>query len=71
MGDGKIEIVFNGFKQTVPGRCTIADLIELTEERDGGLIVEHNNRYVFKQNYDNTFLSEGDKVEFINPDFGG
>jgi thiamine biosynthesis protein ThiS len=67
----EIEIVFNGFKQTLPAPFTIADLIEITEERDGGLIVEHNNRYVFKQDYGDTFLAQGDKVEFINPDFGG
>jgi len=36
-----------------------------------GLIVEVNNRFVFPGDYGKTFLSEGDKVEFINPDFGG
>lgn len=66
-----IEIIFNGMKEKVPAKATIADLIRLMEEKDSGLIVELNNRFVFPQKYRETVLSEGDKVEFINPDFGG
>jgi len=58
-------------KEAVPEKTTIADLIVRTKEKDGGLIVEHNNKYVFAGQYETTILSEGDKVEFINPDFGG
>ena len=67
----KIEIIFNGVKEVVPENTTITYLIELTKEKDSGLIVEHNNRFVFPQKYLETVLSNGDKVEFINPDFGG
>ena len=66
-----IEIIFNGIKEKVPANATIADLIALTEEKDSGLVVELNYRFVFPQKYQETILSEGDKVEFINPDFGG
>lgn len=42
-----------------------------TDERDRSLIVEVNRRFIFPGDYGKTFLSEGDTVEFINPDFGG
>ena len=45
--------------------------INRQNEHDVGLIVEHNNRFVYPQKYSTTVLSDGDKVEFINPDFGG
>ncbi|OPY77291.1 MAG: sulfur carrier protein ThiS [Syntrophorhabdus sp. PtaU1.Bin058] len=67
----KIEITFNGMKEAVPENATISDLIQLTQEKDSGLIVEINNKFVFPQQYPETVLSDGDKVEFINPDFGG
>ena len=67
----KIEITFNGMKEMVPENATIADLIKLTKEKDSGLIVELNNCFVFPQKYPEALLSDGDKVEFINPDFGG
>ena len=66
-----IKIVLNGFKETVPEGTTIADLVLASNEKDRGLIVELNNRFVFPHSYGVTFLSPGDKVEFINPDFGG
>jgi thiamine biosynthesis protein ThiS len=67
----KIEITFNGMKEMVPENTTITDLIKLMKEKDSGLIVELNNRFVFPQKYPEAVLSDGDKVEFINPDFGG
>ena len=66
-----IEIIFNGLKEKVPEHTTIIDLINRQNEHDVGLIVEHNNRFVYPQKYSTTVLSDGDKVEFINPDFGG
>ncbi|OPY00250.1 MAG: sulfur carrier protein ThiS [Syntrophorhabdus sp. PtaB.Bin047] len=66
-----MDIIFNGVRERVPERTTISDLVVRTDEKDGGLIVEVNRRFVFPANYGKTFLSEGDTVEFINPDFGG
>jgi thiamine biosynthesis protein ThiS len=66
-----IGIILNGMMEKVPANTTIADLIRIMEEKDSGLIVELNNRFVFPQKYPETILSEGDKIEFINPDFGG
>jgi thiamine biosynthesis protein ThiS len=71
MGIKEIEIIFNGMKEKIPENTSVAQLINITGEKDKGLIVEHNGRFVFQQKYMTTVLSEGDKVEFINPDFGG
>ncbi|TRZ51927.1 sulfur carrier protein ThiS [bacterium] len=71
MNMGEIQIIFNGRKETVPENTTIADLIVKTKEKDGGLIVEHNNKFIFQRQYEMTVLTDGDKVEFINPEFGG
>lgn len=67
----KIEVIINGVKEIVPKDLTIAELIELFNEKDKGLIVEKNNRYVFPSKYKTTIVNNGDKIEFINPDFGG
>jgi thiamine biosynthesis protein ThiS len=67
----EIEILFNGVKERVLQDTTVSDLITQLAEKDGGLIVEVNNRFVFPQKYSSTILLQGDKVEFINPDFGG
>lgn len=66
-----MDIVFNGVRESVPDRTTISDLIMRTDEKDRALIVEVNRRFIFPGDYGKTFLSEGDTVEFINPDFGG
>jgi len=29
------------------------------------------NRFIHPQAYHTTLISEGDRIEFINPDFGG
>jgi len=66
-----MDIIFNGVCEDVPEKTTVSDLVIRTNETDRGLIVELNRRFVFPADYAKTFLSEGDKVEFINPDFGG
>jgi len=33
--------------------------------------VEHNNQFVFVQEYASRTVSRGDRIEFINPNFGG
>ena len=66
-----IRIVVNGFPETVPENATVADLLEHFQEGDKDLIVERNGRFVFAQTYASTTVAEGDRLEFINPDFGG
>ncbi|HBE45618.1 MAG TPA: hypothetical protein DDW17_09325 [Deltaproteobacteria bacterium] len=66
-----IEIILNGFKEKVPANITISQLISYINEKDSHVIVEINSKYVFPQFYSSTIVSDGDRVEFINPDFGG
>jgi len=66
-----ITITVNGFAEAVPAAVTIADLIDRFEERDVHLIVEHNGRFVYPQDYETTRPAAGDTLEFINPNIGG
>lgn len=66
-----VEIFLNGLKERVPEGTTIARLIEMSGEEDRHLVVERNNRFIHSQAYRTTLISEGDRIEFINPDFGG
>ncbi len=66
-----IRIVVNGFEEAVPESTTIEDLIRRFEEGDVDLIVEHNGRFVYPRQYATIHVAAGDRVEFINPNFGG
>lgn len=67
----EIEITINGFKEKVSADVTILGLIEQFKEYDVHMIVEHNGRFIYPKEYETTSVSEGDRLEFINPDFGG
>lgn len=67
----EIEILLNGFREKVPKGITISSLILKFKEDDVHLIVEHNGRFVYPQKYVTTRISEGDRIEFLNPNFGG
>lgn len=71
ISNDKIVIILNGLKTEIPGKSSIASLIRYVKEGDAHLIVEHNGRFIYPQNYEETWLAEGDTLEFINPDFGG
>ena len=66
-----IHITVNGLPEAVPPSATLADLIDLFHEIDRDLIVEHNGRFVFPQDYTSTAVAPNDRVEFIHPNFGG
>ncbi len=66
-----IQIIVNGFPETVPAQTTLWQLITRFQEGDTDLIVEHNGRFVFPKQYPDTIVAPGDRVEFINPNFGG
>jgi sulfur carrier protein ThiS len=51
--------------------ATLADLISLFGETDPDLIVEHNGRFIFPQDYATITVVVRDRVEFIHPNFGG
>lgn len=66
-----IVIIVNGHPETIRKDMTIADLIRYFQEYDTDLIVERNGRFVYPDQYDRLVLDPGDRVEFINPNFGG
>jgi thiamine biosynthesis protein ThiS len=66
-----IEIIINGFPEKVLEGTTISDLVIRFGEGDVDLIVEHNSRFIYPRNYGDIIVSKGDRIEFINPNFGG
>jgi len=67
----RMEVIVNGFKERLPQKMTISELIKKYHEDDTHLIVEHNGRFIYPRHYTTTVISEGDLIEFINPNFGG
>ena len=66
-----INIIVNGMEEDVPEGSTLTFLIERFQEKDPALIVGLNGRFVFPKEYSTTTVAANDRVEFINPDFGG
>lgn len=68
---GDMGIRVNGFEEKVPENATISSLIAFFRENDVHLIVERNGQFVHPEKYATTSVSEGDRIEFINPAMGG
>lgn len=66
-----IHITVNGFIESVPADASLADLIVRFKEGDVDLIVELNGRFIYPRQYAATRVRAGDRLEFINPNFGG
>lgn len=66
-----IEVTVNGTTERIAEGATVAGLIAHFREEDLHLIVEHNGRFVYPRMYETTVVAEGDRIEFIHPDFGG
>jgi thiamine biosynthesis protein ThiS len=64
-------IILNGYKESIPEKASIADVIHTQQEFDIHMIVELNHCYIHQKDYDTTFLTEGDVLELIHPAFGG
>jgi thiamine biosynthesis protein ThiS len=69
--DKTIEVIVNGIKETLAENTTISQLIVGYKEGDVDLIVERNGRFVYPRNYAEIILLNDDRIEFINPNFGG
>jgi len=67
----EIAIIVNGFRENIPENSSISALIAHFGEGDSDLIVEHNGRFVYSHQYPKIMVSEDDRIEFINPNFGG
>jgi thiamine biosynthesis protein ThiS len=71
MTPAEIHITVNGFSESVPAEASLAELIVRFKEGDADLIVELNGRFVYPRQYAATRIQAGDRLEFINPNFGG
>jgi len=69
--DKTIEVIINGIKETLAENTTISQLIVGYKEGDVDLIVERNGRFVYPRKYEEIILLNDDRIEFINPNFGG
>ena len=66
-----IEIILNDTRERIPAHSSLQNIIGHFKETDPDLIVELNGRFVYPRTYATTLLDEGDRLEFINPNFGG
>ncbi len=64
-------IMVNGFREEIREGATVMEAIRRWEEEGPHLIVELNHRFVHPGAYAATPLKEGDRLELINPAFGG
>lgn len=69
--DDRVRIVVNGFAEEVPAGTSIQGLIAIFKEGDTDLIVELNGAFLYPERYATTVVRPGDRIEFINPNFGG
>jgi thiamine biosynthesis protein ThiS len=66
-----INIKLNDAIEQVSPDSSLQALIRRFKEADPDLIVELNGRFVYPRAYSKTIVREGDRLEFINPNFGG
>jgi thiamine biosynthesis protein ThiS len=66
-----ISITLNDIPEHVPSHISLEAVIKLFGEADPDLIVELNGRFVYPRAYAGTIIKKGDRLEFINPNFGG
>lgn len=66
----KITVTVNGEKKEFHEGATIREMLDLLEIKSKMLVVEKNTEIVDKNNYQATFLKEGDNYEIVGF-FGG
>jgi thiamine biosynthesis protein ThiS len=66
-----IEILVNDMSIEVEAESRLDRLIKHLGEMDPDLIVELNGKFVYPKAYAGTIVNQGDRLEFINPNFGG
>jgi thiamine biosynthesis protein ThiS len=66
-----IKIKLNDVIEEVAADSSLQALIRRFNEADPDLIVELNGRFVYPRAYAVTIVQHGDRLEFINPNFGG
>ena len=66
-----IIITLNDIPERVPVDSSLEDVIKLFGEADPDLIVELNGRFIYPRAYAGKIIQNGDRIELINPNFGG
>lgn len=66
-----MKIIVFGLPKEVPDDATVSEVLRVLDEPVKHVLVEINGRYVRQQEYDETRLQEGDRLEVIYPAFGG
>ena len=67
-----MRITFNGFvEEMADTELTVQNLLDMTYEDDPAVIVEVNGRFVYRKDFKEYKIQDGDRVEFIHPSFGG
>ena len=66
-----IDITVNDATARIPAGSTVAAVIRYLGEADPDLMVELNGRYVYPRAYATTPVNPHDRLELINPNFGG
>jgi len=67
-----VKITLNGFSEEIPdNELTIQDLLERANEDDPAVVIEVNGRFIYRKDFRERKIREGDRVELIHPSFGG
>jgi thiamine biosynthesis protein ThiS len=69
---GGLKFILNGFPEEMEGRrLTVQELLDTTQEDDPAVIVEINGRFIYKKDFSDVVIRDGDRVELVHPSFGG
>jgi thiamine biosynthesis protein ThiS len=66
-----MRVIINGFPEEISEFSTIANIIHGNQEFEIHMIAELNHRFIHQNDYEITFLKEGDALELIHAAFGG
>ena len=66
-----MRIIVDGIPEDVPDRATVLDVLSQHGEPTTHIIVEINGSFVHPQDYGETKLKPGDRMEVVYPAFGG
>ena len=66
-----MRLTINGLQRDIPEPVTLRQLIEAEGDTVDAVLVEVNGALVSRRDYESHALAEGDRIEIIQPAFGG
>lgn len=67
-----LKFILNGFPEEMEGcTLTVQQLLDRTQEDDPTVIVEINGRFIYRKDFSDVVIQDGDRVELVHPSFGG